>query len=160
MKAYFCTVSSELPCCCYPGLSGAFYTRVTWDKVIAARRCSAAYLLRALWRSPIFIRSLLLLVTCFMFAYFQTVQTKWLLGRSSPSFARPGFSKALASCAENGQLSLSAAASSFSGAPLLYTLAQYGKDVHRTQSFRPQRQNLINILPCCTKLSVANYVWS
>ena len=32
------------------------------------------------------------------------------------------------------------------------------KDVHRTESCRPCRQNLINILPCCTKLSVANYV--
>ena len=34
------------------------------------------------------------------------------------------------------------------------------KDVHRTQSCRPRRQNLINILPCCTKLSAANYVGS
>jgi len=32
------------------------------------------------------------------------------------------------------------------------------KDVHRTQSCRSLHQNLINILPCCTKLSVANCV--
>ena len=37
-------------------------------------------------------------------------------------------------------------------------LIHSGKDVNRTQSRRPRRQNLRNILPCCTKLSVANYV--
>jgi len=50
---------------------------------------------------------------------------------------------------------LSASASSFPGAPHPYTLVHNVKDVHRTQS---RRQNLINILPCCTKLSVANSV--
>ena len=42
---------------------------------------------------------------------------------------------------------LSASASSFPGAPHPYTLAQNGKDVHRTQSRRPRRQTLMNILP-------------
>ena len=47
-----------------------------------------------------------------------------------------------------GELSTAAAAQ----------LIHSGKDVHRTQSRRPRRQNLINILPCCTKLSAANSV--
>jgi len=39
-------------------------------------------------------------------------------------------------------------------------LIHSGKNVHRTQSRRSRCQNLINILPCCTKLAVANSVLS
>ena len=39
-------------------------------------------------------------------------------------------------------------------------LIHSGKNVHLTQSRRSHCQNLINILPCCTKLSAANFVWS
>jgi len=50
-------------------LLGAFYNRVTWDKVIDARCCSTAYLLRGLWQSAIFTRSLLLIVLWNMAEY-------------------------------------------------------------------------------------------
>ena len=37
-------------------------------------------------------------------------------------------------------------------------LIHSGKNVHLTQSRCSHCQNLINILPCCTKLAVANSV--